>query len=156
ARGVIVPTVAASAAATDAPAATAAPVQVASIASPPLGEVITEMLQESDNNTAELLLKELGLQTSGHGSTAAGGAAARAVLTGRGVPAGAVHAVDGSGLDRSDRVTCAALLTVLRRQPVDGPLIAGLAVAGESGTLRDRFRTNPAKGRLRGKTGTLD
>ena len=32
---------------------------------------------------------------------------------------------------------------------------AGLAVAGETGTLSDAFTNNPVRGKLRGKTGTL-
>jgi D-alanyl-D-alanine carboxypeptidase/D-alanyl-D-alanine-endopeptidase (penicillin-binding protein 4) len=153
---VAVPEVAASAEPGTATAVRAAPVEVASIASPPISEIVTQMLQESDHHTAELVLKELGVRTTGRGTTADGLAAERTVLAGLGVPAEAVRAVDGSGLDRGDRLTCNALLTVLRRQPVDGPLLSGLAVAGENGTLRDRFRASPAKGRLRGKTGTLD
>jgi serine-type D-Ala-D-Ala carboxypeptidase/endopeptidase (penicillin-binding protein 4) len=33
---------------------------------------------------------------------------------------------------------------------------AGLAIAGQTGTLFDRFRNNPAAGRLKAKTGALE
>ncbi len=38
---------------------------MASIDSVPLADVVAEMLTNSDNNTAELLVKEIGLEASG-------------------------------------------------------------------------------------------
>ncbi len=127
--------------------------EVARVESPPLTEVVREMLTTSDNNTAELLLKEIGLARGGVGSTAAGAAAVTDLLAAWGVPSAGVVVVDGSGLDRGNRATCRALVAVLQRG--GAPVVAGLAIAGETGTLADAFASSPAKGRLRGKTGTL-
>lgn len=120
---------------------------ISELRSPPVREVVAEMLKESDNTTAELLTKELG-----QGTTAAGVAAVRTILSGRGLPTDALRAVDGSGLDRSDRATCALLMQALST----GSLQDALPIAAKDGTLFDRFIGHPAAGRLRAKTGSLD
>ncbi len=129
---------------------------LAQVVSPPLGAELGEILKESDNTAMELLTKELGLKQRGSGSTAAGLATVRADLAAHGFPlAGFVNA-DGSGLSRSDRVTCALLVAALERAGPDGLLVRDLPVAGRSGTLVDELRGTVAAGRVHAKTGTLD
>jgi D-alanyl-D-alanine carboxypeptidase/D-alanyl-D-alanine-endopeptidase (penicillin-binding protein 4) len=135
-------------------ASTLVPVTV-SVQSAPLTDVIAEMLSTSDNNTAEMLLKEMGVATSGAGTRAAGLDAMSRSLESQGVPMAGVELHDGSGLSNSNRVTCNAVLTVLQLG-AGGPLDAGLPVAAVSGTLADEFLDGPMVGRLRAKTGTLD
>ena len=132
----------------------AAPV-IASIDSVPLSGVIVEMLETSDDNTAELLLKEIGLQASGAGTRPAGAAAVLATLTSWGVPVDGVVVTDGSGLDRGNRVPCTTMVAVLERADAGSPLYDGLPVAAVSGTLEGFFVDTPSAGRLRAKTGTL-
>lgn len=129
---------------------------VARVDSPPLGDVVGEMLRDSQNLTAELLVKELGRRFGQGGSTAAGLAVAREALQSAGLPVGELVAVDGSGLDRSDRASCALLMAVLEAAGQAGPLAHGLPVAARTGTLAMRFHGNPAAGRLRAKTGSLE
>ena len=131
-------------------------VKVASVLSAPLREVVAAMIRESDNNTAELLTKELGRRFAREGSTAAGLGVARDTLAAADLPVADLTAVDGSGLDRSDRASCRLFAQVLAEDGPDGAIAAGLAVAGESGTLSQRFVGSPAVGRLRAKTGFLD
>jgi D-alanyl-D-alanine carboxypeptidase/D-alanyl-D-alanine-endopeptidase (penicillin-binding protein 4) len=128
---------------------------VASVQSAPLRTVVGEMLATSDNNTAELLVKEIGLVAGGAGTREAGLAAIRATLEGWGTPTAGIVLDDGSGLSNENRVTCGAFVDVLGRSGPRQPLGAGLAVAGTSGTLADVFTDSPVSGRLRGKTGTL-
>lgn len=136
---------------------TASGAEIARVQSAPYAQVVTEMLTESDNNTAELLLKELAYAAGTKPSTRSAGVAARnAALRKLGVKADAVAAIDGSGLDRSDKATCAALLATLLAKPGGYDLDEMLAVAGETGTLNDRFLDSPLKGALRAKTGTLN
>ena len=72
-----------------------------------------------------------------------------------GIPMAGVHLVDGSGLDRGNRLTCDAILAVLAHGGPTGAVAAGLPVAGRTGTLATELRGSPAVGRLRAKTGTL-
>ena len=128
---------------------------VASLPSAPLAQVVGEVLRQSDNDGAELFTKELG-RLAGSPTTKAGVAVIRADLAAAGLPVDQLSMVDGSGLDRSDQVSCQLLVDVLQRSGPDGALGAGLAVAGQSGTLQDRMAGTPAATRLHGKTGSLD
>ena len=129
---------------------------VATVTSPPMRQVVGQMLRDSDNLTAELLVKELGHRFAGEGSTAAGVGVVRQTLHSAGLPLAGLKAVDGSGLDRGDRATCALLTAVLEADGPSGPLASGFPVAARTGTLARRFFGNPAAGRLRAKTGSLD
>ena len=136
-----------------APGAGAAPedgVEVAAIESAPLPEVVGQLLEESDNATAELLLKELG-RASGRASTAGGAAVVLDVVEDVGAPVVA----DGSGLSLDDRVTCQLLVDLLDRPDTGDAIVDRLPRAGESGTLAERFQGTPLEGVLRAKTGTL-
>lgn len=139
------------------PAAGPAPAEapeLAAIESPPLGEVVRQLLQESDNTTAELLVKELGAAV-GDPTTAGGLAVARAALERLGLDLTGLDLRDGSGLSIDSRVPCRLLVDVLRHPEV-GPLLAErLAVAGRSGTLAEAFVDTSLEEALRAKTGSL-
>lgn len=130
--------------------------EVASIDSAPLTDVVAELLTNSDNNTAELLTKEIGLEATGQGTREAGASAVMATLDGWGVPTDGVVFDDGSGLSLANRLTCDALTGVLQRSSPTEPTGAGLPVAGRTGSLSDVFGDHPVAGRLLGKTGTLN
>jgi D-alanyl-D-alanine carboxypeptidase/D-alanyl-D-alanine-endopeptidase (penicillin-binding protein 4) len=136
------------------PAPAGAPV-VASIESPPLAEVVGAILQHSDNMGAEMMVKELGVRFGGGGTTAAGLAVIHDHLAAAGMPLAGVATVDGSGLDRSDRITCDLLQQLLARAGKGSELDRALPVAGRNGTLYHRFRGTTAAGRVRAKTGSL-
>lgn len=129
--------------------------EIAAVQSRPLSAIIEEMLLTSDNNTAEMLVKEIGLLDSGVGSTAAGLQAITNRMLGWGVPLDGVVLIDGSGLARDSRLTCATLVALLAHGSVDDALGKGLPVAATSGTLTDVFVGSLVAGNLRAKTGTL-
>ncbi|HWM18657.1 MAG TPA: D-alanyl-D-alanine carboxypeptidase/D-alanyl-D-alanine-endopeptidase [Ilumatobacteraceae bacterium] len=129
---------------------------LASIQSLPLSDVVHEMLTNSDNNTAELMVKEIGLSAAGAGTREAGLAVMTSTLASWGLDVSGVVLADGSGLSLDNRITCAVLLEVLQRSGYDSPIGHGLAVAGQTGTLVDIFTESDITGRLRGKTGTLN
>ena len=58
----------------------------AKVASPPIHDIVRELLTSSDNLAAELLVREIGVKTSQAGTTAAGIAAVMAKLTELGLP----------------------------------------------------------------------
>jgi D-alanyl-D-alanine carboxypeptidase/D-alanyl-D-alanine-endopeptidase (penicillin-binding protein 4) len=110
----------------------------------------------SDNYMAETLLKDLGADFGGAGTTTAGTAVARREAARYGAHP---TMVDGSGLSRQNRTTpqdVVRLLAGLDGTDFADPMRISLAVAGKSGTLSDRMRRGPARGRCRAKTGTLD
>ncbi len=134
------------------------PAEVASIDSVPLTGVVAEMLTNSDNNTAELLVKEIGFEASGGGSGTreAGLAAMAEQLVAWGIDTTNVVLADGSGLSLDNRLTCDALVAVLQRSGPVETIGAALPVAAETGTLSDAFLDSAVAGRLLGKTGTLN
>jgi D-alanyl-D-alanine carboxypeptidase/D-alanyl-D-alanine-endopeptidase (penicillin-binding protein 4) len=133
---------------------------LADVSSPTLWTMLRFMDRESDNFTAEMLLKQLGLTELGRGTSAAGAAVVTQALTDAGVPMTGVRIVDGSGLSRLDRLTANALGSLLKiawADPTVGPaLLASLPVAGVNGTLQHRLQKPPAKGNVLAKTGTTD
>ncbi len=132
-------------------------VTLTSLGSPPLADIVGEMLRVSDNDTAEMLVKELAHVTSkGPGTTAEGVAVVRDALVRVGLDTTRLVNRDGSGLDRGDRVTCALLTSAVSLAGRHSTLADGLPVAATSGTLARRLAGTPAAGRVRAKTGTLD
>ena len=125
---------------------------LAETASQSLGEILRFMDRESDNFTAEMLLKTLG-----NGSTSAGAAVVAQTLRSAHVPLRGVRIVDGSGLSPLDRLTARAIAAILEAAWKDAhvrPVLwKALSVAGRSGTLAHRLRGWPT---IHAKTGTTD
>ena len=131
---------------------------VASVDSPPLSAIVHWMDTVSDNFDAEMLLKELGAVQAGVGTTAAGVGVVAGLLAQAGVPMTGVRLVDGSGLSLLDRLTPAALVSLLQAMWNDPELrlelLSSLPVAARTGTLHDRMLHTAAAGVVRAKTGT--
>lgn len=109
----------------------------------------------SNNFFAEMLLKAIGAEVKGKGSTAAGAEVVRRHSASLG---SAVSPVDGSGLTVSNRSTAAEVVDLLsgaRRKDWYGSFRASLPLAGSEGTVAGRMRGSAAAGRCRVKTGTL-
>jgi D-alanyl-D-alanine carboxypeptidase/D-alanyl-D-alanine-endopeptidase (penicillin-binding protein 4) len=123
--------------------------------SQPLADILRYMDRQSDNFTAEMLLKTLG-----HGSTAAGAAAVVQTLRKAHVRLRGVRIADGSGLSPLDRLTARAIAGILEAAWKDShvrPVLwDALSVAGTSGTLAHRLSGRQTRGRIHAKTGTTD
>lgn len=131
-------------------------VQLAAESSQALPAMINEMLATSDNLTAEMMVKEIGLTTSGKGTRSDGLKAITDRLVSWGVLTDGLTMVDGSGLSRGSRITCAAMLAVLQRGSATDIVGAGMALADQGGsTLDGRFQQVGLAGVLQAKTGTL-
>ncbi|MCB9662672.1 MAG: D-alanyl-D-alanine carboxypeptidase/D-alanyl-D-alanine-endopeptidase [Alphaproteobacteria bacterium] len=128
-----------------------------SLSSPSLAAILMDTNKWSSNYMAETVLRALGAEVHGLGTTDGGLQVVRAWLERIGVSPERVALANGSGLSRDTRLTAAQLTTVLRaaaRDPRVGPeLVSSLAIGGQDGTLRERFTEEPQW--VRGKTGTL-
>jgi len=133
-------------------------VPLATDTSVPLSTIVQRMNSDSDNFTAEMLLKHLGTLDGRVGTSARGAAVVLAELRAAGIPTAGVRLVDGSGLSSLDRMTAATLAAVIRagleNPNIRDAFVDSLAVAGRSGTLRARMPG--LAGVVRGKTGTTD
>ncbi|HYD52649.1 MAG TPA: D-alanyl-D-alanine carboxypeptidase/D-alanyl-D-alanine-endopeptidase, partial [Gemmatimonadaceae bacterium] len=135
---------------------------IASVASPPLARIVTEMNRESINVYAELLYRAAARDdTSGRGANAQSALAhLRRFFRDeiKGDPNG-VNVQDGSGLSELDFVTARSMVQLLHhahRAPWGPTFHASLPASGESGTLARRNRGTPAAGNLHAKTGTTN
>jgi D-alanyl-D-alanine carboxypeptidase/D-alanyl-D-alanine-endopeptidase (penicillin-binding protein 4) len=131
--------------------------EIARIESAPLAQIVGEMLTDSNNETAELLTREIGARRGHDGTTEVGVRAIPQVLAGLGVPVAGIDLQDGSGLAHENRVTCRALIGVLAlaARPRLRAIADGLAVAGRTGTLATRFTGTALVDRLWAKTGHI-
>jgi D-alanyl-D-alanine carboxypeptidase/D-alanyl-D-alanine-endopeptidase (penicillin-binding protein 4) len=128
---------------------------VAVIRSPTLTQIVNTTDVYSDNFFAEMLIKLLGARLGGAGTTAAGAGVVEKFAREMG---SGVHAVDGSGLTRSNRASprqVVDLLLAMRNDPAGADFVQDLAVAGREGTVDDRMHGTAAAGRCRTKTGTI-
>jgi D-alanyl-D-alanine carboxypeptidase/D-alanyl-D-alanine-endopeptidase (penicillin-binding protein 4) len=150
---------------TGSPVAQTAPARasgIASVSSPPLSAVVQQMLEESNNVIAENLARQVALATGEPASFSGAAAAVIRELRRLGVSAG-IHIVDGSGLSPEDAIAPATLVKVLEVAMTDPrvrALLAGLPVAGFSGTLSAGESVfsgigGAALGSVRAKTGNL-
>lgn len=137
--------------------------EIARVESPPVGDIVRRMLTESENNFAEAMAHLTGGKLLGKPSFEGGAAATISALRDLGLDTKDVTLADGSGLSSQNRVPARLLAQVLtdvaRATDPDLATIApGLAVAGFTGTLADRFQTpatSAGRGFVHAKTGTL-
>jgi D-alanyl-D-alanine carboxypeptidase/D-alanyl-D-alanine-endopeptidase (penicillin-binding protein 4) len=123
------------------------------ISSPPIATLIKLTNTPSDNFFAEMLLKDLGAQFGGAGTTAAGAGVVRAELQSKfGITP---QLIDGSGLARADSTSPRQVVTLLEQMYSDPYFFNSLAIAGRTGTLQHEARGTAAQGACHGKTGTL-
>jgi D-alanyl-D-alanine carboxypeptidase/D-alanyl-D-alanine-endopeptidase (penicillin-binding protein 4) len=128
---------------------------IASVSSPPMSTLVLLTNKDSDNFFAEMLLKDIGRDASGVGTTSAGVPAVRTFARSLGA---SVSLIDGSGLDHGDRAAPRDVIRLLlaeRSRPEYDAFFASLPIAGVDGTIHDRMRSGPAKRNCRAKTGSL-
>jgi D-alanyl-D-alanine carboxypeptidase/D-alanyl-D-alanine-endopeptidase (penicillin-binding protein 4) len=134
-------------------------VQVAAVASPPLGQIVGEMDRESINIVAELLFRAASATPQQVGSAESGLMALREFFSEKVKARGDLLSVtDGSGLSELDRVTprsMVQLLSYAHASDWSSVFHAALPVEGESGTLKRRTAA-PSRGNLHAKTGTTN
>ena len=126
--------------------------------SPPLAMILREMLVESNNHTAEQLLRIIGESDGRAGTSESGVAVEEKELRRLGVPVDRMRVFDGSGLAPSDRIpalTLAELLAAELRGPARDVFLRSLPLVGIEGTVRHHILTD-ALGRARAKSGHIE
>jgi D-alanyl-D-alanine carboxypeptidase/D-alanyl-D-alanine-endopeptidase (penicillin-binding protein 4) len=118
------------------------------------------MNKESDNLSAENLLKILAAEKGGiPGTGEAGIAVMKEHLISIGIDTTNIVIADGSGVSRynltSANVIVQLLQNMYRTQEHFDALYHSLPVAGVDGSLQKRMKGSTAQGNLRAKTGTL-
>jgi D-alanyl-D-alanine carboxypeptidase/D-alanyl-D-alanine-endopeptidase (penicillin-binding protein 4) len=137
--------------------------ELGKVLSPPISRLVEMMLDQSDNQIAEALARQVALARNVPASFEGASDATRAALAEIGVKSDGLGLADGSGLSNDNKVSAAQLTAVLAaaaspKYPKLRPIISGLPVAGYSGTLSSRYgATNGGSGAgiVRAKTGTL-
>jgi D-alanyl-D-alanine carboxypeptidase/D-alanyl-D-alanine-endopeptidase (penicillin-binding protein 4) len=126
--------------------------------SPPVARIVRGMLFESNNHTAEQLLRLLPADGFGASNAGDGIRSEETWLARWNVPRAGVRLVDGSGLSFSNRLTAQALAAILRAQlqaPAGASIVPLMPRLGIEGTVRRRTLV-AAAGRVRGKSGHLE
>ena len=106
-----------------------------------------------------MLLRTLGHEVKNYGSLTVGLEVLQEFAAQVGVEPSAVNFADGSGLSRQDLVAPRAIVKLLEymaASPRFQVFLDSLPVAGEDGTLADRFTGPPARGRIHAKTGAME
>ncbi len=143
-----------------------APVEIASLQSPPFAEIAAHTLKPSQNQYTEMILRTLGRTQPPTGNDSArtrddedlGLESVRNFLRQAGIGDNDVALNDGSGLSRNDLIsanTTVQLLTFMSKHKYFAQFRDALPIAGVDGTLRTRMRGTPAEGNVRAKTGSL-
>lgn len=151
-------------------------VELGSVDSPPLKDILGEVLKPSQNLYAQLLLLQVGATSeksraltkpapapggdadSGKTSEELGVEVMNQFLERMGLRKGEVVIEEGSGLSRGNMITPSATVELLKfmdRHKWAGIFRDSLPVAGVDGTLRNRMKGTAAASNVRAKTGTL-
>lgn len=142
---------------------------LAEVASAPLSQLLRIMLVDSDNSLAEVISREvaLSLDPSGEQGLTPGEAVLEAVqavfarsdrVSGDVLEGAVIY--DGSGLSSRGAISAEgvlSLLQVIERSPELEQVHSSLPVAGQSGSLRNRYQVvaSDLQGLVRAKTGSI-
>ena len=132
-------------------------IPLAQLTPPPLIEDLAIINKDSQNMHAEALLRRLG-RIDGSGSIEDGLEKVEAMMVTAGAPRAGYDIRDGSGMSIYNRLSPRAVVALLvwaNDQEWGDAWEETFAVAGEDGTLENRFLGSPLSGKLHAKTGTL-
>lgn len=139
-------------------------VELGSVESPPMRDLVREVQKPSQNLYTDLILAHLGALKQASDapvdqtSEELGIRELGSFLEEVGVKRGDVFFEEGSGLSRNNVATpnaTVALLQFMNRHREADAYVNALPVAGVDGTLRSRMKNTAAAGNVKAKTGTL-
>jgi D-alanyl-D-alanine carboxypeptidase/D-alanyl-D-alanine-endopeptidase (penicillin-binding protein 4) len=131
---------------------------LATTSSQPFGALVAEMLDRSDNEIAEMLVREVARRAIGVGSTSVGAKVIEDAIERELCLQLDGHSGDGSGLSRADlrsARTLRLLLQAAQRSALWNAIDSALPVGASSGTLANRFAGTAAAGNVHAKTGSI-
>ncbi len=128
--------------------------------SPPLTISIINTNKESDNLSAELILKTMGADVKGQPGTADKGISLiYKYFDEIGIDSTTYRITDGSGVSRYNLITPDMIIELLRdihrNAQIQAEFKTSLPIAGVDGTLKYRMKGTAAENTLRAKTGTI-
>jgi D-alanyl-D-alanine carboxypeptidase/D-alanyl-D-alanine-endopeptidase (penicillin-binding protein 4) len=134
--------------------------ELARVTSLPVADIVERVLRYSDNEGAEVLAHQVGLEVEGEASFEGGVRGVTSTLRRLGIDLRHATIQDGSGLSRHDRLDAETLVDVLQlaaspHEPDLRSVVTGLPVAAYDGSLAYRFDDSRGRGLVRAKTGTL-
>jgi D-alanyl-D-alanine carboxypeptidase/D-alanyl-D-alanine-endopeptidase (penicillin-binding protein 4) len=124
----------------------------------PMRNIIPALMKPSQNQIAEILLKTIGLERGGMGTSDSAGKIVGQQLLAWGVQPDGFVIRDGSGLSRHDLVSPETIVRVLDRIQQDTAFAVfynAMPIAGVDGTLKDRMKGTAAEGNVHAKTGSI-
>lgn len=125
-----------------------------------VGELLIQMMKDSDNLYAESLFMQLAAVTGNKTATGKQAAAqVRRIIQKAGLQPGDYRVADGSGLSLYNYVSAELEVTLLRyafeHRGIYDALLPSLPIAGIDGTLKNRMYPGPAAGNVTAKTGSV-
>jgi serine-type D-Ala-D-Ala carboxypeptidase/endopeptidase (penicillin-binding protein 4) len=126
--------------------------------SPALDSVVLHTNMKSINLYAETLLKTLGKELKGVGSTEMGAEVVMEWLRQQDINMNGLNLEDGSGLSRFNTISAAqmtAILVLAQQSPYADLFYSSLPTAGKSGTLKSIGGKTAAEGRVHAKSGSM-
>lgn len=131
-----------------------------SVKSPRLRDIVERANIKSVNLYCESLLKTMGAEKQGKGTSEAGLEVIKNYWMERGVKMSGFVMRDGSGLSPRNAVSTKNLAQIMRKVAKDTAVYkdfnTSLSVAGKSGSLKNMFAGTHATGNLRAKSGYMD
>jgi serine-type D-Ala-D-Ala carboxypeptidase/endopeptidase (penicillin-binding protein 4) len=134
-------------------------VNLDSIASPELQDIVLQTNQKSINLYAETMVKETGKVVSKSGSTESGIKVIKNYWSHKGIDTTGIVMEDGSGLSRKDRISAAQLCGMLARISKEtwfDVFLKSLPVAGVSGAMKGMDKNGDISGKIYCKTGHME
>ncbi|MGZ5407561.1 MAG: D-alanyl-D-alanine carboxypeptidase/D-alanyl-D-alanine endopeptidase [Aeromicrobium sp.] len=129
--------------------------------SAPVGQILESLIQRSDNEAAEVMLRHVAVAKGKPGTFDDGTAEVRRLLSANEVDIDGLELHDGSGLSRDNRISPLTLAQTIRaaaNSPRAASLLSSLPIGGFNGSLHNRFKLSSARdgrGVVHAKTGTL-
>ena len=126
--------------------------------SPPLNEILAQLMKPSQNLYAETMVKTMGFELKGFGSFDSGRAVVRERLKEMGIEPENYRYMDGSGLSRYNYISprqLSSVLSYMHQHDYSDLWHKIQAIAGVDGTLEHRMEGTRAMANVHAKTGTL-